>query len=286
MIHYINIVVGYIYMTIRMEYIQMERHILSAIFGDLSETEYFELLKDIEEHGIKNKDIITYEGQILDGWHRYRAAEELGIVDHLNFVVLAEGESASSYVVSQNLYRRHLTASQRAQLVVEANEWYKSGANQYTADVTPRGVTSTDNFELTSVKSISDLAEEASVGKRTIDRAKQVSRLGRSEEVISGEKTASEVLKEERGKTEQQDVPTEVDVFDHASVEEAASKHAPEAASIEQKCDKCDALDQEVATQKQLIETMRQDYEDLEVKYTKLQEKYDSLCDQAGINFR
>ena len=70
--------------------------------------------------------------------------------------------------------RRHLTASQRAQMVVEAFDWVPKGANQHA----PIGASKTKE----------DLAKEANVGKGTIDRAKQVSCLGRSKEVISGEK--------------------------------------------------------------------------------------------------
>ena len=43
-----------------------------------------------------------------------------------------------------------------------------------------------------------ELAKDANVSTPTIDRAKQVSRAGRSEEVISGEKSASAVIVEER----------------------------------------------------------------------------------------
>ena len=48
------------------------------------------------------------------------------------------------------------------------------------------------------LKTREEMAEAANVSTPTIDRAKQVSRLGHSEEVISGEKSASAVMEEER----------------------------------------------------------------------------------------
>ena len=53
-----------------------------------------------------------------------------------------------------------------------------------------------------NLRSTAELAKEAGVGTATIERAKQVSRAGRSEEVISGERTAGEVLEEQEAKAD------------------------------------------------------------------------------------
>ena len=47
-------------------------------------------------------------------------------------------------------------------------------------------------------KTRQELAQDAGVGTRTIDRAVQVEKVGRSEEVIAGKKTATQVLAEEK----------------------------------------------------------------------------------------
>lgn len=166
---------------------KMERHYLSAIFGDISQEEFGALLSDIEQYGFLYPEIVVYEGKILDGWHRYRIANQLNWVDRLKFVDLPETASPTDYVVSQNLHRRHLTASQRAQIVVEANDWVSNGANRYTLGLS--------NDE---PKTREKMAQEANVSTPTIDRAKQVSNIGRSEEVIKGEKSACAVLAEEK----------------------------------------------------------------------------------------
>ena len=167
-----------------------ERHHLSAIFGDIPTEEFNALQADIDKNGFTDHVIITYEAKILDGWHRYKIAKKVDRLEELVFKPLTVFKP-SEYVISKNLHRRHLTASQRSQIVVEAHEWVAHGANRFTID-TPNGVS----------KTTVELAEEANVGTRSIDRAKEVSRAGRADEVIAGEKSASAVIKEEKEKLE------------------------------------------------------------------------------------
>ena len=170
------------------------RHALSTLFSDLTDTEYQELKNDIQNNGIINKEIIIYENQILDGWHRYKIACELNLLDTIDLVQLPLAINPTDYVVSQNLHRRHLTPSQRAQIVVEANEYRQN----HGGDRKTQAFSSSKR----NLKSTQQLADTAQVGAATIDRAKQVSEFGRSDEVISGEKSAGEIIQEEREKRE------------------------------------------------------------------------------------
>ena len=167
----------------------MLRHELSAIFGDMPNTDYASLLKSVQDNGFTHPKIITYEDKILDGWHRFRVAQHLGKESDLVFEELSD-VSPAEFVLAENLHRRHLTASQRGQMVVEANDWLEKGDVDSQRDGEPFG----------SPKSKVELAQEANVGLGTIQRAKEVSRAGRSEEVIAGEKSASAVIQEEREK--------------------------------------------------------------------------------------
>ncbi len=54
-----------------------ERHALSKAFPNLSDEEFAALKDSIKRNGQRDK-ILIFEGQILDGWHRYRACLELG----------------------------------------------------------------------------------------------------------------------------------------------------------------------------------------------------------------
>ena len=167
----------------------MIRHELSAIFGDMPNTEYATLLKSVQDNGFTHPKIITYEDKILDGWHRYRVAQHLGKISDLVFEELS-GMDPAEFVLAENLHRRHLTASQRSQVSVEAHEWLEKG------DVDSQR----DGGQIYPPKTTAELAAEANVSEQSIKNAKQVSRVGRADEVITGEKSASAVIKEERDK--------------------------------------------------------------------------------------
>lgn len=86
-------------------------HPTSDVFPMMDSAEYEALREDIRVHGLR-EPILLYKGKILDGRNRYRACEELGIEP-----AVREWEGNGStieMVVSLNLHRRHLTASQKA----------------------------------------------------------------------------------------------------------------------------------------------------------------------------
>ena len=163
----------------------MQRHRLSEILGDMSDEAYNALRADIESNGFMNPEILRYEGLILDGWHRYCVAQELDIVEKLVFLDIADDDTAVMRVLSNNLHRRHLTPSQRAQIVVETHKWYEHGGDRQSVIFNaPRG----------ALKSKTELAGIAD------DRAKKVSRAGFAEKVISGERKATDIIREEKTK--------------------------------------------------------------------------------------
>lgn len=92
----------------------------------MSPAEYAELREDIKQHGLL-EPITLCEGKILDGRHRYRACQQLGIKP--KFRQFRNG-SALDYVVSLNLKRRHLTASQRAMIALDALPLFEQEAKQ------------------------------------------------------------------------------------------------------------------------------------------------------------
>ena len=168
----------------------LKRHPLSAIFGNMPDSDFQSLLSSVESDGFIEPVIRMYEGQILDGWHRYRAAQELGIIRKLRFREWNEDSHRDGdpkvFVLARNIERRHLNAAQRAQIAVTFNERFGMGRPTDLQKVHQNG----------ELKTRSELATEANVGTSTIDRAVQVEKAGRAEEVISGEKSASEIIKE------------------------------------------------------------------------------------------
>lgn len=99
---------------------ELKRHELSAIMGDMSEGEYDHLVDSVSRNGFINRTIVVYEGKVLDGWHRYRAALDLdleigrGARYDLEITEANGVGSAMKYVIDANVHRRHLTPSQKA----------------------------------------------------------------------------------------------------------------------------------------------------------------------------
>ncbi len=92
-------------------------HPAADLFPLMTEEELVALTADIEAHGQRDP-VMVYEGQILDGRNRYAACRRLGIPP-----LTRRWDGAGSpidYVLSTNLHRRHLSASQKAAIAVNA----------------------------------------------------------------------------------------------------------------------------------------------------------------------
>lgn len=95
--------------------ITMEFHPYADIFPLIQGNDFDLLCKDIEQNGL-NDPIVLLGDQILDGRNRYLACTKIGIKPEWKQFT---GEDPLAYVLSTNLHRRHLTASQRAALGAE-----------------------------------------------------------------------------------------------------------------------------------------------------------------------
>lgn len=92
-----------------------EVHPLAELIPAMSDAEFQELRDDIEANGLR-QSITLYEGKVLDGRHRARACEELGIEpETTNYT----GDSPATYVWSLNGVRRNLDASQRSMVAAK-----------------------------------------------------------------------------------------------------------------------------------------------------------------------
>jgi len=94
----------------------MKFHEAANIFPLLEEKELQELRDDIQRHG-QRETIVLYDGQVLDGRNRYTACTLAGIEPRCQAIEDEPGFDADAfdpvaYVLSLNLHRRHLTASQ------------------------------------------------------------------------------------------------------------------------------------------------------------------------------
>ena len=167
----------------------LERHPLSAVFGDMPPDDFQSLLESVKDGGFFDPLIRMHEGKVLDGWHRYKAALALNIVRKLRFTVWQDEDEGDpvAFVLARNIERRHLTASQRAQIALTFNKRFGHGGDRA-------------NHQSEGLKTHADLAKGAGVSVATMERASQIEKEGQAEAVIAGNIKPSEVLKEREAK--------------------------------------------------------------------------------------
>lgn len=91
---------------------EYEQHPLaiSLMPGGMSAEEFDAFCEDIQERGILFP-VTIFEGKVLDGWHRYRAAHRTGTQFK---IVKYEGKDPAGYIAACNVLRRKLSSLQRA----------------------------------------------------------------------------------------------------------------------------------------------------------------------------
>lgn len=169
------------------------QHPLSAAFPSMNEADYLALKDDIDEYG-QREPIIMFEGMVLDGWHRYRACVEIGI-EPTKFNFAADKEDPVAFVLSHNLHRRHLSASQRAAAVVACSAWHPARRPNKVETIS------------TLPKTNAEMAKAAQVTPRTITDAKAAHQAGLTDAVKSGAMTVNEAAKVARGKPAKKSKP-------------------------------------------------------------------------------
>jgi len=93
----------------------METHPLADLFPPMTTEEMAALVEDIKANGLA-QSIVTHEGAILDGRHRYQACLQAGVEPQFTEF---HGGDALAFVLSANLNRRHLTVAQRAMVAAK-----------------------------------------------------------------------------------------------------------------------------------------------------------------------
>jgi hypothetical protein len=107
---------------------ELQHHPAAALFPlmDVDGPEFGDLVRDVQQHGLL-QPIVVHEGKILDGRNRNRACQHAGVEPR--FVEWA-GDSPTSYVLSLNLHRRHLTEDQKAAIVQNARAQLEAEAKE------------------------------------------------------------------------------------------------------------------------------------------------------------
>lgn len=88
-------------------------HPAADIFPAMSEDEFEAFKQDVNENGLQTPIVTIPDGRIIDGRHRWRAC--MATKTQPRYIVYRG--NPWNYVISANLHRRHLNASQRAMVV-------------------------------------------------------------------------------------------------------------------------------------------------------------------------
>lgn len=168
----------------------LERHALSAAFGNIPADEFAELVKDIKRNGLLQPIVTIAEGDkhwVLDGWHRYLACIEAGVklrTEGFAFVIEPAAEQAGrsmtpvEFVVASNAHRRHLTPGQRRSLLIELLK--------AKPDASDRAIASMANVDH---KTVAQVRQRAEVGGEIPHQPDRVGRDGKRQSAVK--KTAA-----------------------------------------------------------------------------------------------
>ena len=176
----------------------MEYHEIANIFPLISGDEFESLKKDIKKNGLI-ESIWTYENKILDGRNRYRACNEIGITPDMREFT---GDDPLAFVISLNMKRRHLSASQLA-FVALAVEEYEGKKAKEREQIRKSKSTVQKVAQSEQGKSRDIAAKSVGVNRQYVSDAKKIraERPDLEKKVVSGEMNIKQAVKEIKGDT-------------------------------------------------------------------------------------
>jgi hypothetical protein len=193
----------------------MKKHKFN-IFPEANSEGYIDIKNDIEANGYDEKfPIWLFEGDILDGWQRQKACNELNIKPVYKQFEGTQSE-AFHFVISTNT-RRSLTQTQRACLAIEADELTEAVKADIEAERRRKqaeSLTQThaekSNFVCAEqvphystkkpVRAADVIAKMFNTNSKYIYEAKRLKNTApeKFQQVLSGEKTITEILREKK----------------------------------------------------------------------------------------
>ena len=114
---------------------QYKRHPQSDLFPRMTSEEFGALVESMKTNGFdKSFPILTFEGQIVDGWHRYQAAAKAGVTPEFR-VWRGSKLNLQQFIIYANSTRRHLSKSGHAAALIKARTLGLSMTNKEIAKV-------------------------------------------------------------------------------------------------------------------------------------------------------
>ncbi len=101
----------------------LERHPVSAEYADLSPASFAAYVANLKQYGIVGeRQVMLYEGKVIDGWQFMRACRELDIKPKILTLKLPKGMSLEEWVSTVNDHRRHETQEKAMKRAAERRE--------------------------------------------------------------------------------------------------------------------------------------------------------------------
>jgi hypothetical protein len=195
----------------------------------MGSAELQELADDIKANGLRDP-IALFDGMVLDGRNRMAACRLAKVEPRFQVV---ETVSPLTYVISANLHRRQLTASQRAAIAVEAMPMLREEAkarqgkrNDLTLSPIGDKVVSSETATFKGGKSGQIAARAFQVGSSSVDRAlmAQKSDPALLEKIKAGELTVNAAYHQVRGAPPTPATPFEIRTDRHQQLADAQYK--------------------------------------------------------------
>lgn len=128
---------------------------LTALFPSMAAEQYAALKESIARHGLL-EPLLVHRGEVIDGRHRWRACQELGLEPRVQ--VLPEDADPLACVLARNAARRDLSPSQRA--LIAARLSLRSPRGRPAAQASAGPLT------------VDQAAAQLAVGARSVKRAR------------------------------------------------------------------------------------------------------------------
>lgn len=148
--------------------------------------EYTALLEDIRENGIKCPIVVNNARTILDGYTRFKIAQEL---EHLKIPAIIKtfdnGLEEKYEVITLNLHRRHLITAQRTWLGIQLLEIEKERAKTRQGTRTDLlDETLRQNFHKVKGRTRDVVAEKVGVSGKTIDKGRKIIEVAETDQEV------------------------------------------------------------------------------------------------------
>jgi len=164
----------------RMTVKRYEDHEFAGLLPTTSDEDYHRIRDDIRANG-QRVPIVLFQGRILDGRTRYKACIELGKPPMFD-IFRGSARDALRHVASHNLFRRHLTPSQKAM----------------AANTLARHLEKVEG--MSAKQAVKQAAATVNVGPRLVEKAGRIADKQPRDvpKIINGQKTVNEADREIR----------------------------------------------------------------------------------------